>query len=181
MNLNLLDIAYVEQELIQSHLTTLKCGWGVFSCYPPFQNAMHCESALLCVCCATYQSVGLSSGTSSSPHSLPSILRKEILLDTNTALSCSEQRGIVNCDFLFRYDHDNKRPRGFGFVTFVNEEGVDAVFTGGSLQTLHDKPIEIKRAVPRDQIASARGRPSFAQTPRLFTSPGQVEFRYTSI
>lgn len=73
-----------------------------------------------------------------------------------------------------RYDHDNKRPRGFGFVTFVNEEGVDAVFTGGSLQTLHDKPIEIKRAVPRDQIASARGRPGFAQSPRLFPSAGQV-------
>lgn len=77
-------------------------------------------------------------------------------------------------DSSCRYDHDNKRPRGFGFVTFVNEEGVDAVFTGGSLQTLHDKPIEIKRAVPRDQIATARGRPSFAQTPRLFTTPGQV-------
>ena len=73
-----------------------------------------------------------------------------------------------------RYDHDNKRPRGFGFVTFVSEDGVDAVFTGGSLQTLHDKPIEIKRAVPRDQIASVRGRSGFAQSPRLFSSNGQV-------
>ena len=68
---------------------------------------------------------------------------------------------------LFRYDHDNKRPRGFGFVTFATEEGVDEVFTGGALQTLHDKPIEIKRAVPRDQIASARGRTAFnPQVPR---------------
>ena len=87
-------------------------------------------------------------------------------------LTCS----ISQLSPLCRYDHDNKRPRGFGFVTFVNEEGVDAVFTGGSLQTLHDKPIEIKRAVPRDQIASARGRPSFAQNPRLFSTPGQVWF-----
>ena len=76
--------------------------------------------------------------------------------------------------FCRRYDHDNKRPRGFGFVTFASEEGVDAVFTGGSLQTLHDKPIEIKRAVPRDQIASARGRPAFNQPPRMFAGSQQV-------
>ena len=51
---------------------------------------------------------------------------------------------------------------------------MDAVFMGGSLQTLHDKPIEIKRAVPRDQIATARGRPAFAQQPRMFTASPQV-------
>ncbi len=54
------------------------------------------------------------------------------------------------------YDHDNKRPRGFGFITFSSEEAVDAVFAGGSMQTLHEKPIEIKRAVPRDQMAPAQ-------------------------
>jgi len=75
--------------------------------------------------------------------------------------------GLEPC-LMDRYDHDNKRPRGFGFVTFITEEGVDAVFTEGSLQTLHDKPIEIKRAVPRDQIATARGRPNFSSSPRLF-------------
>lgn len=73
-----------------------------------------------------------------------------------------------------RYDHDNKRPRGFGFITFSSEEAVDAVFTGGSLQTLHDKPIEIKRAVPRDQIATARGRTAFNQQPRMFSGTLQV-------
>ena len=72
------------------------------------------------------------------------------------------------------YDHDNKRPRGFGFVTFVSEESVDSVFMGGSLQTLHDKPIEIKRAVPRDQIATARGRPAYPSSPRMFTQGGRV-------
>ena len=61
------------------------------------------------------------------------------------------------------YDHDNKRPRGFGFVSFFNEESVEAVFTSGVMQMLHDKPIEIKRAVPRDQmpitpVAAGRGR-----------------------
>lgn len=79
-----------------------------------------------------------------------------------------EQYGTVD-DAVVMYDHDNKRPRGFGFITFSSEEAVDAVFTGGSLQTLHDKPIEIKRAVPRDQIASARGRTTFNQQPRMFS------------
>lgn len=73
-----------------------------------------------------------------------------------------------------RYDHDNKRPRGFGFVTFATEEGVDEVFTGGALQTLHDKPIEIKRAVPRDQIASARGRTPFNHNQQVLPLQMQV-------
>ncbi len=61
-------------------------------------------------------------------------------------------------DAVVMYDHDNKRPRGFGFITFSGEEAVEAVFSGGTMQTLHDKPIEIKRAVPRDQMgAQSRG------------------------
>lgn len=60
-------------------------------------------------------------------------------------------------DAVVMYDHDNKRPRGFGFITFSAEEAVDAVFGGGTMQTLHDKPIEIKRAVPRDQMGATRG------------------------
>ena len=50
------------------------------------------------------------------------------------------------------YDHDNKRPRGFGFISFYSEEAVDLVLASGVWKTLHDKPIEIKRAVPRDQM-----------------------------
>ena len=34
------------------------------------------------------------------------------------------------------------------------------VFTQGAIQSLHDKPIEIKRAVPREQMTAA------AKTPR---------------
>ena len=58
------------------------------------------------------------------------------------------------------YDHDNRRPRGFGFVTFCDENSIDGVFSSGIMQTLHDKPIEIKRAVPRDQMPPVR-RSSF--------------------
>ena len=50
------------------------------------------------------------------------------------------------------YDHDNRRPRGFGFVTFAAEESLEMVFAKGSLQSIADKQIEIKSAVPRDQM-----------------------------
>ena len=53
---------------------------------------------------------------------------------------------------MVMYDHDNKRPRGFGFISFYSEEAVDLVLASGVWKTLHDKPIEIKRAVPRDQM-----------------------------
>ena len=35
-----------------------------------------------------------------------------------------EQFGPVE-DAVVMYDHDNKRPRGFGFITFATEESVD--------------------------------------------------------
>ncbi|DBB01762.1 TPA: hypothetical protein ACH3X1_000380 [Trebouxia sp. C0004] len=62
-----------------------------------------------------------------------------------------EQYGSVE-DAVVMYDHDNKRPRGFGFISFYSEEAVDLVLASGVWKTLHDKPIEIKRAVPRDQM-----------------------------
>ncbi|KAJ9515104.1 hypothetical protein QJQ45_028898 [Haematococcus lacustris] len=57
-------------------------------------------------------------------------------------------------DAVVMYDHDNKRPRGFGFVTFAEEDSVDKVFSRGVMQTILDKQIEIKPAVPRDQMPS---------------------------
>lgn len=66
-----------------------------------------------------------------------------------------EQYGAVE-DAVVMYDHENKRPRGFGFISFVAEESVDKVFTRGVMQTLHDKQIELKPAVPRDQMPTVR-------------------------
>ncbi|KAI8470068.1 MAG: hypothetical protein J3K34DRAFT_368705, partial [Monoraphidium minutum] len=53
-----------------------------------------------------------------------------------------EQYGPVE-DGVVMYDHDNKRPRGFGFITFAEEGAVDRVFVSGAMQSLHDKQIEI--------------------------------------
>jgi hypothetical protein len=55
-------------------------------------------------------------------------------------------------DAVVMFDHENRRPRGFGFITFSEEEAVEAVFGRGTIQTIHDKQIEIKRAVPRDSM-----------------------------
>ncbi|GMH42273.1 hypothetical protein BSKO_10192 [Bryopsis sp. KO-2023] len=72
-----------------------------------------------------------------------------------------ERYGMVK-DAVVMYDHENKRPRGFGFVTFQDDESVAKVFNNGVMQTLHDKKIEIKHAVPRDQMAASRGGPATA-------------------
>ncbi|KAG2494515.1 hypothetical protein HYH03_007283 [Edaphochlamys debaryana] len=61
------------------------------------------------------------------------------------------QFGTVE-DAVVMYDHENKRPRGFGFVTFAEEEAVERVFSHGAVQTIAEKPIEVKAAVPRDQM-----------------------------
>lgn len=53
-------------------------------------------------------------------------------------------------DAVVMYDQQNRRPRGFGFITFAEEEAVDAVFAKGTIHILHEKQIEIKRAIPRD-------------------------------
>ncbi|GAB4820691.1 hypothetical protein N2152v2_007737 [Parachlorella kessleri] len=55
-------------------------------------------------------------------------------------------------DAVVMYDHENKRPRGFGFITFTEEEAVEKVFTKGAIHSIHEKQVEIKRAVPRDAM-----------------------------
>lgn len=76
-----------------------------------------------------------------------------------------ERYGQVK-DAVVMYDHENKRPRGFGFVTFQDDESVAKVFNNGVMQTLHDKKIEIKHAVPRDQMTTSRGGTPGASFPQ---------------
>uniref|UniRef100_A0A1D1YPX6 RNA-binding protein Musashi 2 n=2 Tax=Anthurium amnicola TaxID=1678845 RepID=A0A1D1YPX6_9ARAE len=46
-------------------------------------------------------------------------------------------------------DHSTKRSRGFGFVTFENEDSVEEVISQGKMHTLVGKQVEIKKAEPK--------------------------------
>jgi RNA-binding protein Musashi len=63
-------------------------------------------------------------------------------------------------DATLMMDKDTGRPRGFGFVTFESEAGVDACLS--TELAIHGKPIEVKKAQPRGNLreeedASRRG------------------------
>ena len=52
-------------------------------------------------------------------------------------------------DVVVMYDQNTGRPRGFGFISFDNEDAVDRVLH----KTFHDlngKQVEVKRALPKD-------------------------------
>ncbi|CAO2821581.1 unnamed protein product [Amaranthus hypochondriacus] len=52
-------------------------------------------------------------------------------------------------DVVIMYDQNTNRPRGFGFISFDNEDAVDRVLQN----TFHDingKQVEVKRALPKD-------------------------------
>ncbi|KAK4792128.1 hypothetical protein SAY86_022563 [Trapa natans] len=59
-----------------------------------------------------------------------------------------EQFGTVN-DMVVMYDHNTKRPRGFGFITYDSEESVDKVLLN-TFHELNGKTVEVKRAVPKE-------------------------------
>lgn len=64
-------------------------------------------------------------------------------------------------DATLMMDKDTGRPRGFGFVTFESEAGVDACIS--IPLEIHGKPIEVKRAQPRGNLreeeeAAKRGK-----------------------
>ncbi|KAK9724264.1 hypothetical protein RND81_05G059500 [Saponaria officinalis] len=52
-------------------------------------------------------------------------------------------------DVVIMFDQNTQRPRGFGFISFDNEDAVDRVLEN----TFHDldgKQVEVKRALPKD-------------------------------
>ncbi|KAK6125045.1 hypothetical protein DH2020_041223 [Rehmannia glutinosa] len=46
-------------------------------------------------------------------------------------------------------DHNTGRSRGFGFVTFENEDAVEKIFSDGRMHEIGGKQVEIKRAEPK--------------------------------
>ncbi|EON99304.1 putative nuclear polyadenylated rna-binding protein [Phaeoacremonium minimum UCRPA7] len=77
-------------------------------------------------------------------------------------------------DATLMMDKDTGRPRGFGFVTFESEAGVEATLST-SLE-IHGKPIEVKKAQPRgnmreEEEANRRGG-KFGRKPGMGGSGG---------
>ncbi|QDS71785.1 hypothetical protein FKW77_009359 [Venturia effusa] len=58
-------------------------------------------------------------------------------------------------DATLMMDKDTGRPRGFGFVTFDGEESVDRTLM--QPLNIHGKPIEVKRAEPRNNMQDEKG------------------------
>ncbi|KAE9586376.1 hypothetical protein Lal_00013718 [Lupinus albus] len=60
-------------------------------------------------------------------------------------------------DVVVMYDQNTGRPRGFGFISFDNEDAVDSVL----YKTFHElsgKNVEVKRALPKDANPGASNR-----------------------
>lgn len=62
-----------------------------------------------------------------------------------------EQCGEVD-DAVVMMDHHSKRSRGFGFVTFNQMSAVEHVMHTDSRPVIFGKAVEVKRAVPREQL-----------------------------
>ncbi|CAN1131517.1 Heterogeneous nuclear ribonucleoprotein 1 [Linum perenne] len=60
-------------------------------------------------------------------------------------------------DVVVMYDQHTQRPRGFGFVTFDNEDAVDRVLHK-TFHELNGKSVEVKRALPKDSNPGGNGR-----------------------
>ncbi|CAN0897618.1 Heterogeneous nuclear ribonucleoprotein 1 [Linum grandiflorum] len=60
-------------------------------------------------------------------------------------------------DVVVMYDQHTQRPRGFGFVTFDDEDAVDRVLHK-TFHELNGKSVEVKRALPKDSNPGGNGR-----------------------
>lgn len=79
--------------------------------------------------------------------------------------------GIV-VDAVVMKDKATGRPRGFGFVTFVDERSVDCVLSEFSSHFIRGKWAECKRATPKEEMEAVSGHVS---TDVSRQSLGQVE------
>ena len=62
-------------------------------------------------------------------------------------------------DAVVIHDKEYNKPRGFGFVTFDSEEAVDSVLKR-SFHELNNKRVEVKRAVPKEDMSGGHMRSS---------------------
>ncbi|KAG1330172.1 putative heterogeneous nuclear ribonucleoprotein 1 [Cocos nucifera] len=71
-------------------------------------------------------------------------------------------------------DHSTGRSRGFGFVTFENEEAVEKIILEGRMHDLGGKQVEIKRAEPK----KAGGDPGINGRGARGTGGGSIRGNY---
>ena len=60
-----------------------------------------------------------------------------------------QQFGEVE-DSVVMFDRDTQRPRGFGFITFINEESVERVLANFNHNAIKGKWVECKKATPKE-------------------------------
>ncbi|KAL6496947.1 hypothetical protein OROGR_028876 [Orobanche gracilis] len=65
-------------------------------------------------------------------------------------------------DIQIMIDHQTGRSRGFGFVTFENEDAVEIIVSNGRMHEIGGKHVEVKRAEPKrsgfDNFSDSRPR-----------------------
>ncbi|KAH7300285.1 hypothetical protein KP509_24G054300 [Ceratopteris richardii] len=54
-------------------------------------------------------------------------------------------------DVVVMYDPNTQRPRGFGFITFDSEDAVERVLQQNTFHEIHEKLVEVKKAIPKEQ------------------------------
>lgn len=79
-------------------------------------------------------------------HKCPSELHT-----THSNYLCRMQLGPVE-DAVVMMDHQSRRSRGFGFVSFADEGTAELVLRVNPRPILFGRQVEIKRAVPREQL-----------------------------
>lgn len=62
-------------------------------------------------------------------------------------------------DSVVMFDRDTQRPRGFGFITFLNEESVDRVLMNFNHNAIKGKWVECKKATPKEMSMPRMGMP----------------------
>ncbi|GFZ08109.1 glyoxylate reductase 2 [Actinidia rufa] len=77
-----------------------------------------------------------------------------IMMDKLTGRSRDELKEYFSsygsvAEYQVMIDRDTGRSRGFGFVTFENEDAVERIFSDGRTHELGGKQVEIKKAVPK--------------------------------
>ena len=61
-----------------------------------------------------------------------------------------QQFGDVE-DSIVMMDRDTGKPRGFGFITFVDEESTERLLANGESNIINGKWIDCKKAIPKSQ------------------------------